>query len=97
MATSPVQPLANETPRIGASNDLHKQLRCQLQAFGERHWHGPVPHEAVLLKVFGDAVSSEYKTPGKFLGGTIQGAGVTVEKAAYADLELEAKRALLRE
>ena len=45
----------------------------------------------------GDAVSSEYKTPGTFHGGTIQGVGITVEKAAYADLEQEAKRAILRE
>jgi arylsulfatase len=45
----------------------------------------------------GDAVSAEYKTPGTFHGGTIQGVGVTVEKAAYEALELEAKRALMRE
>ena len=42
----------------------------------------------------GDAVSSEYKTPGEFHGGTIRGVAVTVEKAAYADLEQEARRAL---
>jgi arylsulfatase len=45
----------------------------------------------------GDAVSAEYKTPGTFHGGTIQGVGVTVEKASYEALELEAKRALMRE
>ena len=45
----------------------------------------------------GDAVSSEYKTPGTFHGGMIQGVGVTVEKAAYEDLEQEAKRAMLSE
>jgi arylsulfatase len=45
----------------------------------------------------GDAVSAEYKTPGTFHGGTIQGVGVTIEKATYQDLEQEAKRALLRE
>jgi arylsulfatase len=45
----------------------------------------------------GDAVSQEYKTPGTFQGGTIQGVGVTVEKASYQDLEGEARRALLRE
>jgi arylsulfatase len=45
----------------------------------------------------GDAVSQEYKTPGEFHGGTIQGVGVTVEKAAYADLEQEARRALSRD
>jgi len=45
----------------------------------------------------GDAVSHEYKTPGTFKGGTIFVVGVTVEKAAYADLEQEAKRVLMRE
>ena len=44
----------------------------------------------------GDAVIKEYKTPGTFKGGTIQGVGVTVEKAAYADLEQEAKRIMMR-
>jgi arylsulfatase len=39
----------------------------------------------------GDAVSSEYKTPGTFKGGHIQGVGVTVEKAQYSDLEKEAR------
>jgi arylsulfatase A-like enzyme len=42
----------------------------------------------------GDAVSSEYKTPGTFHGGTIRAVGVTVEKTSYQDLELEAERAL---
>jgi arylsulfatase len=45
----------------------------------------------------GDAVSSEYKSPGTFHGGMIQGVGVTVEKTAYEDVEQEAKRALLSE
>jgi arylsulfatase len=45
----------------------------------------------------GDAVSQEYKTPGEFHGGSIRGVGVTVEKAAYADLEQEARRALARD
>jgi arylsulfatase A-like enzyme len=45
----------------------------------------------------GDAVSAEYKAPGTFHGGTIQGVGITTEKAAYQDLEQEAKAALLRE
>jgi arylsulfatase len=40
----------------------------------------------------GDAVSSEYKTPGDFKGGTIIGVGVTVEKTQYIDLEKEAQR-----
>ena len=35
----------------------------------------------------GDNVSQEYKSPGKFTGGTIQAVGVTVEKAQYLDLE----------
>lgn len=43
----------------------------------------------------GDAVSGLYKTPGTFKGGTIQLVGVTVEKAAYSDLESEARRALM--
>jgi arylsulfatase len=44
-----------------------------------------------------DAVSQEYKSPGRFKGGTIRGVGVTVEKADYADLEKEAQRMLARE
>ena len=45
----------------------------------------------------GDAVSHEYKSPGKFKGGTIFAVGVTVEKAPYVDLEKEAARALSRD
>jgi arylsulfatase len=45
----------------------------------------------------GDAVSEEYKTPGRFTGGTIALVGVTVEKASYQDLEKEAARALARD
>jgi arylsulfatase len=45
----------------------------------------------------GDAVSAEYKSPGKFKGGTIFGVGITVEKAQYVDLEKEAARALARD
>jgi arylsulfatase len=45
----------------------------------------------------GDAVSGEYKSPGTFHGGTIQAVGVTVEKASYEALELEARRALMRQ
>ena len=44
----------------------------------------------------GDAVSKEYKTPGTFRGGEIQFVGVTVEKAAYVDLEQEARRAMMK-
>ena len=43
----------------------------------------------------GDAVSKEYKTPGKFTGGLIQFVGVTVEKTDYKDLEAEARRAMM--
>jgi arylsulfatase A-like enzyme len=45
----------------------------------------------------GDAVSGEYKTPGKFKGGRILGVGVTVEKAQYLDLEKEAAGAFARD
>jgi arylsulfatase len=45
----------------------------------------------------GDAVSQAYKTPGEFHGGEIQGVAVSVEKAAYVDLEQEAKRAMARD
>jgi arylsulfatase len=45
----------------------------------------------------GDAVSQEYKSPGKFKGGTIFAVGVTVEKTQYIDLEKEAARALARD
>jgi arylsulfatase len=45
----------------------------------------------------GDAVSQQYQTPGRFTGGTIQGVGVTVEKASYETLEQEAQRAMMRD
>jgi arylsulfatase len=45
----------------------------------------------------GDAVSSEYKTPGTFHGGTILAVGVTVEEASYEALEMEAQRAMSRD
>jgi arylsulfatase len=45
----------------------------------------------------GDAVSQEYKAPGKFSGGKIFGVGVTVEKTQYADLEQEAKRMMMKQ
>jgi arylsulfatase len=44
-----------------------------------------------------DAVSHQYKAPGTFMGGTIFAVGVSIEKAQYADLEQEAKRALMSE
>ena len=43
----------------------------------------------------GDAVSQEYKAPGKFKGGTIFGVGVTVEKTDYRDLQKEAQRLMM--
>jgi arylsulfatase len=45
----------------------------------------------------GDAVSQEYKSPGKFKGGKIFAVGVTVEKSDYKDLEKEAQRMMMRE
>jgi arylsulfatase A-like enzyme len=44
----------------------------------------------------GDAVSSLYKAPGKFTGGTIQGVGVTVKGEPYQNLEAEAKRMMMQ-
>ena len=43
----------------------------------------------------GDAVSSLYKTPGEFEGGTIDAVGVTVEGTPYVDLEAEARRIMM--
>ena len=42
----------------------------------------------------GDNVSSEYKNPGKFTGGTILGVGVEVSKEVYLDMAREAAGAL---
>ena len=44
-----------------------------------------------------DAVSQEYKAPGRFKGGTLFGVGVTVEKTQYLDLEQEAKRMMMQQ
>jgi arylsulfatase len=44
----------------------------------------------------GDAVSDLYKTPARFKGGTIQAVAVDTGKESYEDLELEAKRLLLK-
>lgn len=44
----------------------------------------------------GDAVSSQYTTPGTFKGGTIMGVGIDVSKESYEDLEKEAARILKR-
>ena len=45
----------------------------------------------------GDNVSSEYKNPGTFTGGTILGVGVDVSKEVYLDMEKEAAGALSRD
>jgi hypothetical protein len=42
-------------------------------------------------------VSEDYQPPTKFKGGTIPGVGITVEKAAYRDLEMEARAAFARD
>lgn len=44
----------------------------------------------------GDAVSNAYSSPGTFENGTIDFVGVTVEGTPYRDLELEAKRMLMK-
>ncbi len=44
-----------------------------------------------------DNVSSEYKSPGTFAGGTILGVGVDVSKEVYLDMEKEAAGALSRD
>jgi hypothetical protein len=43
----------------------------------------------------GDAVTSLYKTPARFKGGTIQVVGVDTGKESYEDLEREAQRILM--
>ena len=45
----------------------------------------------------GDNVSSEYKNPGKFTGGTILGVAVDVSREVYLDMEKEAAGALSRD
>jgi hypothetical protein len=45
----------------------------------------------------GDAVTSQYKTPARFTGGTIQEVGVDTGKESYEDLEKEAHRLLLKD
>jgi len=45
----------------------------------------------------GDAISQEYKTPGKFKGGTILFVAVTTEKKQYLDLETLAAGAFARD
>ncbi len=46
----------------------------------------------------GDAVSQRVQDAGRrSMGGTIQGVGVTVEKASYEALEQEAQRAMMRD
>jgi arylsulfatase len=43
----------------------------------------------------GDAVSQEYKAPGRFKGGIIQGVGVSIDKTQYMNLEKEAQRMMM--
>jgi arylsulfatase len=43
----------------------------------------------------GDAVSHEYKSPGRFTGGTIETVGVSINKTQYLDLQKEAQRMLM--
>ncbi len=45
----------------------------------------------------GDNVSSEYKNPGRFTGGTILGVGIDVSKEVFLDMEKEAAGALSRD
>jgi hypothetical protein len=66
--------------------------RQHLQVQGEVWRDGRVGRAPV-----GDAVSAEYKTPGTFHGGTIPAVGITVEKASYEAIEMEAQRALARD
>ncbi len=45
----------------------------------------------------GDAVSSQYKTPGTFKGGEILGVGVDISEQSYEDINKEAMRIMKRE
>ncbi|OBB86920.1 arylsulfatase [Mycobacterium colombiense] len=45
----------------------------------------------------GDSVSQQYRTPGTFTGGTIQGVAVDTSKEAFIDLQKEAAGALARD
>jgi arylsulfatase len=45
----------------------------------------------------GDAVSELYETPARFTGGTIQAVAIDSGDDVYVDLELEAKRLLMRQ
>jgi len=44
----------------------------------------------------GDAVSDLYETPGRFTGGVIQAVAVDTDSVTYEDMELEAKRQLMK-
>jgi arylsulfatase len=41
----------------------------------------------------GDNVSAQYKNPGEFTGGTIQGVAIDVSEKAYLDLQRDAAAA----
>lgn len=45
----------------------------------------------------GDSVSQQYRTPGTFTGGTIQGVAIDISKEAFIDLQKEAAGALARD
>jgi hypothetical protein len=45
----------------------------------------------------GDAVTSQYQSPARFTGGTIQEVIIDTGKESYENLELEAKRILMQE
>jgi transposase-like protein len=86
------------TYTTNAVEALHHQNALQLS---QRRCRRNQPRETggnnVVGYDSGDAVSQEYKSPGKFSGGTIQFVGLTVEKAQYLDLEKEAGAAMARE
>ncbi len=44
-----------------------------------------------------DAISEKYTAPARFTGGEIFAVAVTVEEIEYHNLELEARRALLKQ
>ena len=68
---------------------------------------GPMKTQPAKFTLSGDGLcvgmtaatpsDAEYKSPGTFHGGTILAVGVTIEKASYEALELEAQRALSRD
>jgi arylsulfatase len=96
-----------EFTRTGAGPHSESMGSMKLYVNGEVVVEGPMKTQPAKFTLSGDglcvgydsgdAVSGEYKTPGTFRGGTIQGVGVTVEAASYEALEQEAQRALMRD